>query len=165
MSAADLRLMIERASRHVEGIFQATGHILPMWHAIKSNGKHIIMPAPETDDKDTAAAIMRALFELEDVVCCLFIDEAWIIEAHNAGDARKLNEWIAQGHGARDHPNRYEVVVFAAEDANSMLTARRPIIRPAHGKPKLGPLQIDDMRGVQSSGRMVGMLPRRATVQ
>jgi hypothetical protein len=165
MSTADLRSMIERASRHVEGIFQVTGHILPMWHAIKSNGQHIITPAPATDDKDMAAAIMRALFELEDVVCCLFIDEAWTIEADNAADARKITEWIAQGHGARDHPDRREVVAFAAEDESGMLTARRPIIRPAHGKPKLGPLQIDDMRGMESSGRMVGMLPRRAAVQ
>jgi hypothetical protein len=45
-----------------------------------------------------------------------------------------------------------------------MMTAQREILRP-HGKPpRLGPLEINDLKGWSSEGRFVGMLPRRGPV-
>ena len=155
MSAADLRAMINVASGWAEKQFNREGAIAPLWHAVKATGEHLVIPAPDTD-KDTGAMIMRALFELHDVVCCLFIDEAWIAEG-----GEDLKAYVDQHHGVQHFPGRIEVVAFMGEDADGMmLTAHRRIDR-TRSKARLGPLEITDMVGVQSQGRLVGMLPRR----
>lgn len=160
MSAAQLREMIEAASSWVEKHFAKTGRILPMWHAVKANGEHAVVEAP-SGDKDTSVAMVRAFFELNNVVRCLFIDEAW-----TAQGGKELNEWVKQHDGnIHSYPNRVEIVAFMGEDdRDGMITAHRRIIR-GQGKPKLGPLEFMDWTGGQSEGRLVGMLPRRATMQ
>lgn len=162
MSEMDLRQMIESASGWAEKQFARKGEVLPMWHAMKSNGEHIIIPAPPTD-KDTSATIMRALFELHDVVRCLFIDEAWVFDGVGKGheENERVMKWIKEHDGISGFPGRVEVVTFAGEDeAAGSMQAHRRIIR-GQGKPRLAPLAYLDMTGVRSEGRLVGMLPRR----
>lgn len=161
--SAELRMMIESASEWAENLFRRQDAIGPMWHMIRANGEHIVMPGPDTD-KDTAATIIRSFCELFDVIRCLFIDEAWI--AMGLGKSREENErimaWVNEHGSLQDYPGRDEVVVFQGEDADGlMVSAHRRIIR-GHGRPKLGPLEYVDMTGIQSEGRLVGMLPRRA---
>jgi hypothetical protein len=76
-----------------------------------------------------------------------------------------LNERGRQlGGTLADHPDRVEIVILSGEDETAgWCTARRVIIRPQHGKPYLGPLEIDVFE--VSEGRMVGLLPQRGTRQ
>lgn len=160
MSAADLRKMIDSASDVCSEMFAQNGEIGPMWHAVTRTGENFLTPHPRTVDKNTAAAMMRALFELRDVVRCLFISEAWIGESHDETGIKKLNAWVDEYGSLEDYPDRVEVVAFMAEDIETgQLTARRRIERGG-GKLKLGPLEVDDLIGYESSGRIVGMLPR-----
>jgi hypothetical protein len=161
---APLRELIEFASPLVEKIFRAKGEVTPMWHAIQADGTHFFLPAPRTA-KDTAATLVRALFELKNVVRCLFISEAWTIESRTPSEAAELEAIFRCGGGLSEHPMRVEMVMMQAEDADAgTLMGSRVIIRPAKGRAYLGPLKIDAMG--RSEGRLVGMLPRRgATVQ
>lgn len=156
MSAADLRMLIEHASDWAEKQFGRKGRLWPMWHAVKANGDHIVMEAPP-GSKDESAAMVRAFFELNDVVRCLFIDEAWI-----AVGGEELRRWVEENNQQiATYPGRVEVVAFMGEDdVDGMLTAHRKIIR-GEGKPKLGPLTVNE-RWDNAQGRLVGMLPRRA---
>ena len=153
-----LRAMIEAASRNIEVIFGITGEVAPMWHFTKANGNEFAMLAPDTDDKDIATAIVRAVFEVEDVVRYVFMTEAWVVETHDPVEIEEIKVWIAQGRSARDHPKRREIVMFVAEDATGQLTGQREIERKGK-RPRLGSLQIDEF--TQSEGRIIGMLPRR----
>lgn len=162
MSATDLRKMIASASDFCAEMFARTGEIAPMWHAVKRNGYNMITPHPTSVDKETAAAMMRALFELRDVVRCLFISEAWIGESQTVEGINKLQAWVDEHGSIEDYPGRVEVVAFMAEDIEAgQLTAHRRIER-AGGQPRLGPLEVNDLIGVESSGRMIGMLPRQS---
>lgn len=155
MKQPDLRTLIEHASRWAEQAFARDGVIKPMWHAVKANGDHMALEAPDTN-KDMAAALVRAAFELNQVVRCLFIDEAWTAVGQD-----ELRAWINEHGNIHDYPGRVEVVAFMGEDAEQgMLAAHRRIIR-GKGKPTLGPLTFEDFSHGTSSGRLIGMLPRR----
>src|SRR5262245_29583117 len=158
-----LRAFIEVASDKIERIFRIRSVILPMWHYIDRHGIQQATRAPP-GDKDRAATIMRALFQLHGATRCLYIDEAWTWDGFGKPleENERVMNWIKEHGGLADFPDRVEVVVFAGEDqSESSMQAHRRIIR-GQGKPKLGPLEFLDMVGVRSEGRMVGMLPRRA---
>ncbi len=152
-----LAKLIKTASDSVEKIFHDTGVIYPMYHSITTKGEHSVFPAPtEFRDKDLSVAMVKALFAITDVERFVYFDEAWILESKENIDLDKINR-----EGLKNHPDRREAVIFSAEARNGeMLTAKRFILRPEVGKAKLSPLKIDDMAGVESSGRMVGMLRR-----
>jgi hypothetical protein len=156
MSEQQLRDLIAFASDFSERHFAAKGVIHPMWHAFTSSGEQFI-EAPPFDDKDLAAAMIRALFDLRDVVRYVFIDEAWTVERPITDDEYRTVQRI----GLSNFPGRSEIVMFSGEDREygGMITAKRSIIRPK-GKPYLGPLVWDE-RYTHSEGRMVGMLPAR----
>jgi hypothetical protein len=159
MSAADLRSLIEQVSADAEAIFNDLGCLTPFSHCIDGDGVlHLVMPA-QSEDKDFAAAVMRVFMEEHKIVRYCFVDEAWtaLLLLPTEAEARKVVR-------VADHPLRKEVVFFSAEDESGMLTAQREILR-ASGKPSLGPLVINDTTGWSSEGRLVGMLPRRGTVQ
>jgi hypothetical protein len=68
-------------------------------------------------------------------------------------------------YGVRNHPDRIEAVAISGEDCEcGMRTAHRKIIRPKHGKPYLGPLEMTP-RCDRSEGRMVGLLPVKGKMQ
>jgi hypothetical protein len=142
--------LIKCASGFAEKRMAQHGCIHPFWHVITAQDEHMIVPSM-SDDKDEAAAMMRALLEVVDAKICLFVAEAWQIEIQ-AGEA------IPSTY-RQSHPSRKEVVIFQAEDIDGEITGHRDIMRDAKGKPTLGSLEIE--RPQISSGRLVGMLPAR----
>jgi hypothetical protein len=154
MSEKQQRDMIAAASAVCEKRFAREGALSPIWHLVTADGGNIITATPNLS-KDEASIVLRALFELRQVVRYLFVDEAWTIDqpVDDAVLARITREGVAA------QPGRIEIVMFSGEDREcGQLLARRRIIRPAKGKPYLGPLKYTDVRG-ETSGRFVGMLP------
>jgi hypothetical protein len=153
----DLKSLVEFASRQAEKIFRQTGVIYPMYHAIKPDGDFMILPAPE-GDKDTSVGLIKAAFAIHAIDRYVFIDEGWILDQRLSGGAPLDLARIART-GLRDHPDRREVLLFLAENRRGeRQTGSRYILRPEHGRASLAPLKLDDMTGLQSSGRMIGLL-------
>jgi len=169
MSERHIRAMLAYASDFCAKRFAKTGEIAPMWHAVTSGGEHLYEPHPRASDKDTAMALIRAWFEIRDVVRYVYMGEAWTVE-RVLTDAEVA---AMDRDGVASNPDAIEVVMFQAEDSDfGMLTAHRKIIRPRGVKAYLAPLQmLDELphvpRGaaIQSEGRMVGLLPARGTKQ
>jgi hypothetical protein len=169
MSEKQLRDLIMFASDFCDRQFAAKGIVYPLWHAVTSSGEQFYETSP-LQDKDLAVAMIRALFDLRDVVRYVFIDEAWTLNRMlQPGEEEKVRR-----DGLSKHPDRMEVVMISGEDHEcGQMMVHRNIIRPAKGKPYLGPLQdLDDLPFIppgggvaQSEGRMVGLLPRRGTMQ
>jgi hypothetical protein len=169
MSEKQLRDLIEFASRFCDRHFADHGVIYPLWHAVTSKGETLI-ERPACDDKDLSVAMIRALFDLADVVRYVFIDEAWTLSRLiQPNEEEKIYR-----EGLSKHPERVEIVMIQGEDREcGQLMVHRNIIRPPKGKPYLGPLlSLDDLPfmphggGVEhSEGRMVGLLPKRGTMQ
>jgi hypothetical protein len=151
----DLKSLIEFASKQAEKLFRKQGAIYPMYHAIKASGEHVIL-TPPPGDKDMSVAMVKAWLALENISTVCFIDEAWILDSRKGGPEIDVEK--ARRYGIRNHPDRREVVMFAAENREGqMLTARRFILRPEIGKSSLAPLVIDEAFD-HSEGRMVGLL-------
>ena len=151
----ELKKMIEGASRACDDIFRDSGEILPMWDAETADNRRILIPVL-SGDKDITAALIRAKFELEQVVRYVFITEAWVLMA-KPGTPMATH---ALGGGSLEHvPGRTEEVMFMGEDENGIVMAHRDIIR-GKGKPKLGPLRWVPADSGGFEGRLVGMLPR-----
>jgi hypothetical protein len=162
MSSKDLHRIVEFASEQMEKWFAMKGEVRPMWHVIKRNGDHAVVPIPSVmmADKDQMAETFRILFEIQDVRTCCFIDEAWTAEAAGE-DMAKLQAYLDANGSLENYPGRIEVVVFQGEDAEAgILCAHRKIVRPAVGPAHLGPLEFLDIKS--SEGRFVGMLPQTA---
>jgi hypothetical protein len=164
-----LQEFVTGCSETAAKVFHLRGHISPMWHAVTRDGEHMMTPSP-CPYKDDAMALMRAMFELHDVVRCCFIQEAWQIvlklepgEDMEALYARARSSLIAGS--LQDQPHDHvEVLDLSGEDETAGLcTARRVIIRPHNGKPYLGPLEI--VTPETAEGRTIGMLPQRGTRQ
>lgn len=160
----DARMLIEATSKAAEDIFAEDQQVTPFWQGFTASGDHKVFKPPPGLDKAMCVILVRALFELYDVVCCVFCDEAWVAAA-TEDDIKALDAWLDAGNSLETYADRKEVVVFMAEDGNGQLTGHRPIDRSGR-KPKLGPLVINDLTGATTEGRLTGMLPRRgATVQ
>ena len=140
-------------------LFTKTGLLLPMYDALKANGERIVIAQPDKVSKDIGVALIKAHFALEGVVAYVFMSEAWVLRT--TVDRDPDIEHIAR-NGLEHHPDRREVIMFQAEDTNGgSQTAYRYILRPEHRKAVLAPLHMDDMTGVESEGRMVGLLLRK----
>jgi hypothetical protein len=169
MSERELRQMLDEASAFCAHHFAKKGEIAPMWHAITADGETIIEPHPCELGKDMAAAMIRAFFDFRDVVRYVYIGEAWTLDRM----IRPEEQEEIFRKGIAEHPERVEVVQLQGEDRDyGQIIGARKIIRPANGKPHLGPLEwinelpfIPQGAHVQSEGRMVGMLPVRGTRQ
>lgn len=160
MSARELRKMIELASKQCEKIFRITEEIAPMYHAIKRDGDALFFEAPG-GSKDESVAMVRAAFELHDVVRYILINEAWVVEFTKLPSATELERWDQLGLSG--HPDRREVLLFHGEDeASGEMRAQRYILRPEHGRATLTPLEFIDDTGGVSEGRLVGLLPHPA---
>lgn len=153
----DLKSLIEFASKQTEKIFRKNGVIYPMYHAIKASGETAILTPPHLGSKDLDVAMIKAWFEIENILTYVFMDEAYILDDRKGTlppqDWKKI-----QREGLRNHPDRREIIMFSAENRRGeMLTATRFILRPEIGKPTLSPLKIDEPFD-HSEGRMVGLL-------
>ena len=151
-SPGTLRDLIEWAANNIEKRFKNTGRVLPMWHAETATETLII--AATFEHKNATTAALTELFRDERVLRYLFIDEAWVVKQPDGiapADLKRMRQ-----HGLSDHPDRQEIVMIQGEDANGTTTATLPIIRPAKGKARLGPLVIDTFDAMES--RFGGML-------
>jgi hypothetical protein len=167
MSEQQLRQLIEYASGFAEGVMAKDGYVASLWHCVKADGQQIVTPHP-AGDKDLANAMMRAFFDLHDVVRYVYLGEAWTLLQPESEQA--VNDWIAKHGSLKDHPRRKEVVQLMGEDSEcGQHIWWREIIRPKNRKPYLGPLQtfqeLHPGKPLESRGRMVGMLPVRGTKQ
>jgi hypothetical protein len=156
----NLKELIEVADHSAETIFLDVGKVLPMYHAITAEDKHMIMPMLGTD-KDKAVEIAKAAFAKYNVVQYVFIDEAWILDTVRRR-LPKGDEWRKiKSEGLRDHPDRREILMYSAESRKGeQFMGHRYILRPEHGPPKLSPLTIRETSGDYSTGRMVGLLKK-----
>lgn len=156
MSNTALLTLVKFAAKQAEKLFRAQGQILPMYHAVTASGQNLIFNLP-SGDKDESVAVIKQQFRERDVEYYVFIDEAWFLDIHPG----RLDLAEIDRDGLRNHPDRREIVAVIGEHRDgAMITARRYILRPEHGKPSLSPLKLDDMEGVTSRGRMVGLLQR-----
>ncbi|HVG51623.1 MAG TPA: hypothetical protein VM867_08325 [Xanthobacteraceae bacterium] len=157
----DLRALIEFASEQVEKLFRRQGVIYPMYHAVRTDGRHMVISPPSTD-KNLSVALIKAAFELHAIDHYVFCDEAWIVSTLQSHRTITPSEMARmQREGLSNHPDRNEVVMFSAENRRGeQITAQRIILRPEHGKAKLLPLDFvfDDLADVRSEGRMIGLL-------
>ena len=171
MGEKELRAMLDHASQFCETIFAQKGEIAPMWHAVQSTGESFVELHPSGPlGKDLASAMIRAQFEILDVVRCIYLGEGWTVDQR--GEPGDVNVAAAEEAARRGklhlHPGRIEIVMLMGEDYDAgMISAQREIIRPPHRKPYLGPLKIvvQPGDGVSSVGRMVGMLPAKGKRQ
>jgi hypothetical protein len=134
--------------------------VAPLWFGITATGESFDLEPPHPD-KDFSVAMIRAYFALRNVVRYIYICEAWTVQRPLSDDEVT---WIATHGGVAAHPDRIEVVMISGEDRDAgLLTAQRRIIRPPRGRAYLSPLEMHDQTIIQSSGRMVGLLPVRGT--
>ena len=155
----ELRKMMEFAGEQVAKLFQRDGELRRIYHMILRNGDTVVMPAPP-GDKDTSVAMVRAYMELNDVVRYIVMDECWTLDTSarlvSSTELKRIKR-----EGVSEHPDRREAIMIMGEDQTGLYTARRYILRPEFGKPKLAPFQFDDYaEGGRWEGRMVGLLPR-----
>ena len=149
----DLKSMIEFASEQAEKLFRLQGVIYPLYHCIKANGDNAILNKMDAD-KDLSVAMTVAWMQLNDVDRYVYMDEAWIVDDRR--NQMGLDIEKIRREGIKNHPERREIVMFSAENRRgAQLTAKRFILRPEIGKPKLAPLEIDPPFE-HSEGRMVG---------
>ena len=160
MSEKRLRDLIERTSKHAGLKFARHGEVPPLMLAENANGE-LVTYQPFNMDKDDFSILIRARFALDHIVRYVFVFEAWRLD-----DALIDNY---SGGSFADVPGRTEEVSFSCEDhICGILTACRAIIRRAKGKPRLGPLiYLTDQHGpvLRASGRFIGLLPARGTMQ
>lgn len=159
----ELLSMIEAASAWAEHQFELNGEVAATWLAEKADGVKMILEAPFSENKDTAAALIRGIFAHEHVIRCVLVGEAWeAVQIHSAVSKAEI-EAIAK-KGISRHPDRIEAVMFTGEDAETgMLLGRRIIQRPAIGPAQLGKLEV--VRFNEGSGRFIGMLSVRGRAQ
>jgi len=155
----ELKQLITIASRQMEKQFAKKGVVRPMWHAVAADGQEFVFLSP-CEDKDQCVAMVHAFCDLRDIVRILFIAEAWTATDLKPGELERANE-----HGVETLPQREEVLMFAGEDKDGNVVAKRTIIRSkGNGKrATLGPLEF--VEGFE--GRLANLIPSRlkGTVQ
>ena len=147
-----LQQLFELARDNAAKMFNETGEVLPMWHAVCGNGEHALIATPwgGDDDKDKTIVMLRALFAEKQVKRYAFICEAWVAKLQGA-------DLLEEGPRPSEHPNRREVLCIAVEDrSGKQLSGHYFILRPEQGKPTLSPFHLDEFDAV--SGRMTGLL-------
>lgn len=154
----DLKSLIGFASAQAETLFRMQGVLYPLYHCITAGGKTVFLNALDLEDKDLSVAMTMVWMRLAEIDRYVFMDEAWIVDDRRGQLGLDIEK--VRREGVKNHPDRREVVMFSAENRRGeQLTARRYILRPEIGKPKLAPLEIDPPYDY-SEGRMVGLLNR-----
>ena len=160
MTQVSLKQFVERAMKGACRVFEQTGAVPPMYHAVTTAGKQIAFNAPP-GDKDTSVNAVRAYLASLDTVRVAFIAESWTLEE---GLTRsEVDELYRQSGGVRSHPNRIEAIVILGEDLHEpTVYAMRKIFRRGN-RAVLGALDI--YTPTEMEGRMTTLLPRKDTVQ
>jgi hypothetical protein len=134
-------------------LFEAQGHIAPMWIAVDEEGRIFPIVAPiETDHKDEYIEAIKMIFEEKQVVRYVSLLEAWMVKSPEIPKSHLLGASLAS------HPDREEVIFITAEDKKGSRTGEYHILRPEHGKPKLGTFK--NLGDVKNEGRFTGLLTK-----
>jgi len=156
----ELKELMDFACNAGSATFLRHGQLRPVYHLIKRDGESVVMGAPHPN-KDLAVAMLKAYMQINDIVRYVMMSEAWVAKMGNVTEAEaEAVKHTAATKGLADHPGREEVLHFIGEDAEGVVQASRDIIRPANGKPTLGPLRM--YQSSHAEGRMIGLLPRPA---
>lgn len=146
-----LQELFDHAVEFATSTFNDKGEVVPMWLAQDASGDMLAI-CVELTDKDQTLAALRKLFKQRGVVRYACMIEAWTVTSQN-GD---LPESFKRGASLASHPDRTEIVMISAEDSSSKILGMLPILRPEHGKPKVGALKT--MPGDKHEGRFIGLL-------
>ena len=148
----DARALLEFASNEAERFLTRMRKVPQLWFAIREDGEQFVIPAPHgARNMDEIVAMVTAAFELQRVVRYAHVAEADITDL----TGRSEEEIEAFRRNKLQLPST-EAVMISVEDASQFITATRKIIRPAHGKPRLGPLIVDEPVSVE--GRLASLL-------
>lgn len=145
-----LKDLFDHAAGFARTVFIDKGEIHPMWIAECEDGSILPIGAPMTD-KDLLVGVLRKLFREQKVVRYCSMIEAWMLTAP------ELPESVKRGASLASHPDRTEAIWISAEDKDTQLSGYMPILRPEHGKPTLGKLELFDEGKVE--GRFTKLLP------
>lgn len=149
-----LQELFETATKIAHALFEHDHEVLPMWHIVKDDGTHALIPTPwaSDDEKDRTIDALRDIFKKEHVQRYAFICEAWSVLA---SDRRQAQDVIDKRPS--QHPDRREVLRVTAEERNGKtLSGMYYILRPEHGPPKLSPFH-QDPPDLETSGRLTGL--------
>jgi hypothetical protein len=146
----NLRTTIEAFSQLAETVFDHKGKMEPTFF-IHCQGEWTVMPHPPFP-REMVIEILRSLLKDMEADAYVFINEAWCVEVR---EIPKIPP--------SEHPDRKEVVVISAENANRQLIGRRAILRPAGDKPSLAPLELNT-KWTPVDGDMVGLMRPAKTV-
>ena len=147
-----LQELFDLAAKNAARLFQESGEVLPMWHAVMGNDEHTLISTPWRDDteKDIAMDMLRRFFREAKVKRYVFIVEAWIAHVQTQRE-------VTEGPRPSEHPDRREVLMINAEDrSGESIIGQYFILRPEHGPPTLSPLKVQPYE--HTAGRMVGLL-------
>jgi len=150
-----LKQQMTFAIEHARELFIRQGHLNAMVHAIDGRGEHIFIMLPMADDnqKDLAAMALRQFITDKNIIQLVYIAEAWVVSLKDP-DMSNLPR-------PKDHPNRFEALVFQGENATQHLTAQVEIKR--HGdKVELGPTDMWEETSIQA-GRFTDLLGNKRT--
>ena len=162
-----LDAFVRRLSTAAERLFFKNNCVLaPFFVGHKPDGDVVTLAINPDLSKDEAACRMRFAAKHLELVRCAYVDEACTAQVSYSDERRAEAEIAIMNRiGVKNHPERREVIIIAAEDyVTGSLMGLRYILRPEHGKPTLSPLKIDH-NWKQSEGRFVGLLPPRGTKQ
>jgi len=109
MSNFSFRQFLEFAMKQATRIFNRTGQLCPMYHAVSSAGEDYVFPALP-GDKDVSTAAARAFLVSIEATRVAFIDEAWMMESAAGIDRDKFDR-----EGVAKQPGRIEVILISAE--------------------------------------------------
>jgi hypothetical protein len=151
-----LQELFDNAAANAARIFNESGEVLPMWHAVYGNDENVLIATPWSGDEEKQIAVdmLRHLFRRERVKRFAFIVEAWTATSRAEDIAAKGEGYV--GPPPSEHPDRREVLMITAEDHGSSIMGFYYILRPEHGKAVLSPLHIQPFD--RTAGRMVGLL-------
>ena len=153
-----LRDLLEIVDQTTVKIFDMKGEVLPMWHLVDENGKHIIVPHPMFLGKDAALSFMRDWMQHKKIIRAAFISEIWVNTAKTEAEADALCEGSLEGK-----PGTTEALLYSLEDYESGQLMASRAVRRIGGLAKLEELEISNYPSMK--GRMVGFLPARGTAQ
>ena len=131
MSERQLRELMQFASKFCTKVFARSGFVAPLWHAVKRDGQHFVELHPQQLGKDLAAILIRAQFDIADVVRYIYIGEAWTVDTRQTKSDQHGVMAAARAGRLHEHPDRVEIVQLQGEDHEAgQIMAQRRILRP-----------------------------------
>src|SRR5262245_12521976 len=151
--------IIEAMSDAADRMFKEKGYVSPTYLCMDAEGNEYMVPQPELPSENMAVQLIHEFMQYKGIIIYVYVNEAWMIDASKTKKMRKRIKTVHNEYSSLEHhPDRVEVVVFAGEDADGMVMAKRRIIRPKFEVPYLGPLELTPLDRIED--RMVSMLPR-----